>query len=89
MISVAIAAVLTLTQAVPIAIASPAAAVAGPRLASGPGAPPARTAKERLVNKASDDQRVNNCKVPVALRGPKPRPDGCRPGVAGAPTPTP
>jgi hypothetical protein len=38
-------------------------------------AEPTRTAKERLGRKASDEQRVDNCKVPPALRGPKPRPD--------------
>jgi hypothetical protein len=37
-----------------------------------------RTAKERLGGKASDEQRVDNCKVPRDLRGPKPRPDECR-----------
>ena len=36
-----------------------------------------RTAKERLGNKASDEQRVDNCKVPFELRGPKLRPDRC------------
>jgi hypothetical protein len=39
-----------------------------------------RTAKERLGVKASDEQRVDNCKVPVDLRGPKSRPvqaQGC------------
>ena len=35
------------------------------------------TAKERLGKKASDKQRVNNCKVPVERRGTKPRPDKC------------
>lgn len=35
------------------------------------------TAKERLGKKASDKQRVNNCKVPVEKRGTKPRPDKC------------
>ena len=46
-------------------------------------APPAsaRTVKERLGSKASDDQRVDNCKVPLDLRGARPRPDGC-PGEA-------
>jgi hypothetical protein len=34
-----------------------------------------RTVKERLSSKASDQQRVDNCKVPPQLRGPKPRPD--------------
>ena len=38
---------------------------------------PIRTAKERLGSKASDEQRVDNCKVPVDLRGPKPRSDEC------------
>ena len=38
---------------------------------------PTRTAKERLGRKASDEQRVDNCKVPRDLRGPKPRPDEC------------
>jgi hypothetical protein len=38
---------------------------------------PIRTGKERLGPKASDEQRVDNCKVPPALRGPKPRPDQC------------
>jgi hypothetical protein len=38
---------------------------------------PIRTAKERLGRKASDEQRVNNCKVPPNLHGPKPRSDEC------------
>jgi hypothetical protein len=38
---------------------------------------PTRTGKERLGGKASDEQRVDNCKVPPVLRGPKPRPDEC------------
>ena len=42
---------------------------------------PTRTVKERLGGKASDEQRVDNCKVPLELRGPKPRPDQCRDGV--------
>jgi len=39
-----------------------------------------RTGKERLGGKASDEQRVDNCKVPLDLRGPKPRPDQCGDG---------
>jgi hypothetical protein len=35
-------------------------------------AKPTRTAKERLGGKSSGEQRVDNCKVPPALRGPKP-----------------
>jgi hypothetical protein len=36
----------------------------------------AETLKERLSDKASDEQRVDNCKVPKDRRGSKPRP-GC------------
>ncbi|MBN3762925.1 hypothetical protein [Burkholderia sp. Ac-20365] len=36
-----------------------------------------KTLKERLGDKASDDQRVDNCKVPMAERGSKHRPDDC------------
>ncbi len=36
-----------------------------------------KTAKERLGRKADDEQRVNNCKVPVQLRGSKLRSTIC------------
>jgi hypothetical protein len=36
-----------------------------------------QTLKERLSDKASDEQRVDDCKVPVDRRGSKPRPDRC------------
>jgi hypothetical protein len=36
-----------------------------------------QTLKERLGDKASDEQRVDNCKVPVDRRGSKPRSDKC------------
>jgi hypothetical protein len=35
------------------------------------------TGKERLGEKWKDEQRVDNCKVPLDKQGPKPRPDGC------------
>jgi hypothetical protein len=35
------------------------------------------TLKERLSDKATDEQRVDNCNVPVDRRGPKARPEGC------------
>jgi len=35
------------------------------------------TGKERLGDKWMDEQRVDNCKVAVDKRGPKPRPDAC------------
>ena len=41
-------------------------------------AEPTRTGKERLGGKASDEQRVDNCKVPPDRRGATPRPDACR-----------
>ena len=44
---------------------------------------PTRTGKERLGGKASDEQRVDNCKVPLELRGSKPRPGDC-PDTASA-----
>ena len=44
--------------------------------------PPTGTAKERLGRKASDEQRVDNCKVPLDRRGPTPRPDECDDGAS-------
>jgi hypothetical protein len=35
------------------------------------------TGKERWGDKASDDQRIDNCNVPATKRGTKPRPDSC------------
>jgi hypothetical protein len=35
------------------------------------------TGKERLGEKWKDEQRIDNCKVPLDKRGPKPRPDAC------------
>ena len=40
-------------------------------------ASPTRTGKERLGPKWSDEQRIDNCKVPVDKRGTKPRPSEC------------
>ena len=41
------------------------------------GSAPVRTGKERLSDKGSDEQRVDDCKVPPERRGPKPRLDAC------------
>ncbi|WP_250515735.1 hypothetical protein [Caballeronia sp. INDeC2] len=38
-----------------------------------------KTLKERLGDKASDEQRVDNCHVPAERRGTKVRPDRCAP----------
>jgi hypothetical protein len=43
---------------------------------------PVRTGKERLGGKASDPQRVDNCKVPLDQRGSTPRPDDCGDGTS-------
>jgi hypothetical protein len=59
-----------------IAQAQPAAG-ARPAKTESPG--PVRTGKERLGNKWSDEQRVDNCRVPPEKRGTKPRPDTCPP----------
>jgi len=36
-----------------------------------------RTGKERLGRKWMDEQRIDNCKVPIDKRGTKPRLDAC------------
>ncbi len=50
--------------------------------AAGPPAAASETLKERLSDKASDEQRVDNCRVPKPLRGTKPRPDCDERGTA-------
>lgn len=66
-----------LATAGPPGLACATDARAEQREAQNAGAAPVRTAKERLSGKAADEQRVDNCKVPLELRGPKPRPDDC------------
>lgn len=41
--------------------------------------PQTLTGKERLGGKWTDEQRIDNCKVPPDKRGAKPRPEGCPP----------
>ena len=56
----------------------PAAAGQASRPPTPPPAPPRTlTGKERLGEKWQDEQRIDNCKVPVDKRGPKLRPDAC------------
>jgi hypothetical protein len=65
-----------------VAMALVVASAAAPSRAGGDvEAEPVRTGKERLGGKASDEQRVDNCKVPPDLRGPKPRPQQCGEGT--------
>lgn len=44
-------------------------------------APPTTTGKERLGEKWTDEQRVDNCGVPPERRGDTPRPDRCASGA--------
>ncbi len=39
--------------------------------------PATLTGKERLGRKWTDEQRIDNCKVPIDKRGTKPRPGVC------------
>jgi hypothetical protein len=72
--------------ALALMLAAPSGVVRATGQAGEAQTPPVRTGKERLSGKAADEQRVDNCKVPVALRGQKPRPDDCDPRGRGAPT---
>jgi hypothetical protein len=45
-----------------------------------------KTLKEQLSDKASDEQRVDNCGVPPERRGPVPRPGCPAEGTASAPS---
>lgn len=78
----------TYMQAAALALAialSSGVAQAQPAAAPGPAASerstPVRTGKERLGNKWSDEQRLDNCKVPPEKRGTKERPDTCPPDL--------
>jgi hypothetical protein len=62
---------LTLLVLAQLSAADPPAAPAAPRDAS----PEAETLKERLSDKASDEQRIDNCRVAAERRGARPRPD--------------
>jgi len=59
--------------------AAPGAAATSRATASSTGS---STGKERLSNKWMDEQRIDNCKVPVDKRGTRPRPDACADGPA-------
>ena len=47
-----------------------------------PDSPGVLTGKERLGKKWMDEQRMDNCKIPLDKRGTKPRPDSCSPRAA-------
>lgn len=48
-----------------------------PPAASPASAPRILTGKERLGPKWTDEQRIDNCNVPLDRRGTRPRPDAC------------
>jgi hypothetical protein len=49
--------------------------------AASPATPPATlTGKERLGRKWMDEQRIDNCNVPIDKRGARPRPSTCAHG---------
>jgi hypothetical protein len=66
-----------------IGLAEPASAQDRPAdqpIADGPAArwnAPVLTGKERLGRKWMDEQRIDNCKVPIDKRGKTPRPSTC------------
>jgi hypothetical protein len=47
------------------------------RAPSGANAPAVLTGKERLGRKWADEQRIDNCNVPIDKRGTRPRPSSC------------
>ena len=65
--------------AAPLAADDPAPTVmpTAAQLPTEPIPTPVKTGKERLSSKASDEQRVDNCKVPQELRGTTVRSDTC------------
>jgi hypothetical protein len=46
-------------------------------------APKVLTGKERLGPKWTDEQRIDNCNVPVEKRGPRLRPSACTQAMTG------
>jgi len=77
----AYASIICLTAAIALSatVAFPAIAAGDPSGTTAPAAPrkPGDTLKSRLSDKASDEQRIDDCKVPPERRGPKKRPTEC------------
>ena len=76
----ALARIAAMTLVTQVGLASTNAAPREENVAGQVQTEPARTGKERLGGKASDQQRVDNCKVPLDQRGSTPRPDDCGDG---------
>ena len=63
-----------------LGLSQPALAQGNPPIHRPAGAtnkPATLTGKERLGRKWMDEQRIDNCNVPVDKRGSKPRPSAC------------
>jgi hypothetical protein len=56
----------------------------GPRAASPAEVLPSLTGKERLGRKWTDEQRIDNCNVPIDKRGTKSRPSTCARASTGS-----
>lgn len=84
-IGIVTAAMLPAFMAAPLAAEEPAPTAAA-QLPTEQAPAPVKTGKERLSSKASDEQRVDNCKVPPALRGTTARPDTCEGKPQAIPT---
>jgi hypothetical protein len=81
------ASILGAFAAAPLAADEPAPTVAPATQPPTEQAPvPVKTGKERLSSKASDEQRVDNCKVPPELRGTAVRSDACEGKPRATPT---
>jgi hypothetical protein len=79
----ALAVIATIASSSPMFAESASPATGNAVTAPGTGAmapeiePTPRTGKERLGEKWKDEQRIDNCNVPVDKRGTKPRPEAC------------
>jgi hypothetical protein len=71
-------ALLTICLALPVSAQDRLPAGGQPQPNAAPSNEPAvLTGKERLGKKWMDEQRIDNCKVPIDKRGSKPRPGTC------------
>jgi len=57
---------------------------ATPQAASPAAVPMTLTGKERLGRKWTDEQRIDNCHVPIEKRGTRPRPSACTRASTGS-----
>ena len=80
------ASILGAFAAAPLAVDEPAPTMAPAAVQLPTEQAPVKTGKERLSSKASDEQRVDNCKVPPELQGTVARPDACENKSRAVPT---